>query len=154
MIANCMAGMISTALRTGTPLPQITPAPLLDRFLREHPGLNVLQQEAADEAGLPRTVTFDTLQDEQYMYISHLTRGMSIYSVFTRYFSVGVSHAHGIVSRLDRLMLATKELVGERFHVDGIRFPSISSDKLDGNTQTKIPYITLRTITKNDGENV
>lgn len=69
-VTSTVVGMISTALRTGSPLPQITPVPLLDRFLRDHPGLNILQQEAAEEAGLPRTVTFDTLQDEQYMYVS------------------------------------------------------------------------------------
>ena len=62
--------MISAALRTGTALPQITPVPLLDRFWRDHPGLNILQEEAAEGAGLPRSVTFDTLQDEQYMYVS------------------------------------------------------------------------------------
>jgi Aromatic acid exporter family member 2 len=67
LITSIVPGMISFALRTGTPLPQITPAPLLDRFWRYHAGLNMLQQEAADEAGLPRTVTFDTLQEEQYM---------------------------------------------------------------------------------------
>jgi len=95
--------MISTSLRTATPLPQITPAPLLDRFWRYHHGLNILQQEAVDDYGLPRTVTFETLQNEQYMC-----------------FSVGVASAHGIISRLDMLMLATKELVGERFHIDGV----------------------------------
>lgn len=58
-----------------------------------------------------------------------------------RYFSVGVSRAHGIVSSLDRLMLATKELVGERFHVDGVRLPSVSSSKVEAATraQTTIP---------------
>lgn len=61
--------MISTALRTGSPLPQITPTPLLDRFWQENHGLNVLQQEAADGHGLPKTVTFETLQDEQYWYL-------------------------------------------------------------------------------------
>lgn len=38
-------------------------------------------------------------------------------------------------------MLATKELVGERFHVDGIRLPSVSSSKVEAATraQTTIP---------------
>ena len=65
-----MVGMISTALRTGTPLPQITPVPLLDRFWRDHPGLNILQQEVAVDAALPSSVTFDILKNEQYMYVS------------------------------------------------------------------------------------
>lgn len=128
-----MTGMVSTALRTGTPLPQITPAPLLDRFMRDHPGLNILQQDAACEAGLPRTVTFETLQDEQYMYVSFgISLGGTTIIAIPRYFSVGVSRAHGIVSCLDRLMLATKELVGERFHVDGIRLASVSSPETTG----------------------
>jgi hypothetical protein len=41
-------------------------------------------------------------------------------------------------------MLATKELVGERFHVDGIRLPSVSPNKADGATsaQTTNPAFT------------
>ena len=37
-----------------------------------------------------------------------------------RYFSVGVANAYQIVTRLDRLMIATKELVGEQFHIQGL----------------------------------
>lgn len=37
-----------------------------------------------------------------------------------RFFSVGVATAFGIVTRLDRLMLATKELVGEQFQISGV----------------------------------
>lgn len=59
--------MISTALRTGTPLPQVTPCPLLDRFVAFHQGLNVLRNEVEDDYGLPRTLTIDTLEDEQYL---------------------------------------------------------------------------------------
>ncbi len=35
-------------------------------------------------------------------------------------FCVGVSTAFGIVSRLDRLMLAVKEIVGEQYHLHGV----------------------------------
>lgn len=59
--------MISTALRTGTPLPQITPCPLLDRFLLYHHGLKVIRKENDDDYGLPRTLTLSTLENEQYM---------------------------------------------------------------------------------------
>lgn len=59
--------MVSYALRTGTPLPQITPGPLLDRFLQFQHGFNVLKQEADDDYGLPRIVTLDTLANEQYL---------------------------------------------------------------------------------------
>ncbi|GBE78787.1 hypothetical protein SCP_0116800 [Sparassis crispa] len=95
--------MISTSLRTGNPLPQISPCPLLDRFMIYTHGLNVIRQEADDDYGLPRTMTIDTLENEQYLC-----------------FSVGVTTAFGIVMRLDKLMLATKELVGEQYHIHGI----------------------------------
>ncbi|KAL4245332.1 hypothetical protein ABKN59_008325 [Abortiporus biennis] len=89
--------LISTSLRTGNPLPQITPCPLLDRFMSYTHGLNVIRQEADDDYGLPRTMTIDTLENEQYLC-----------------FTVGVTTAFGIVMRLDRLMVATKELVVRR----------------------------------------
>ncbi|KZV73701.1 hypothetical protein PENSPDRAFT_602548 [Peniophora sp. CONT] len=97
--------LISTALRTGAPLPQITPCPLLERFIVHGHGLNVIRHEQDDDYGLPRTMTIDTLENEQY-------------SVFC----VGVSTAFGIVNRLDRLMVATKELVGEQYHIHGVGF--------------------------------
>ncbi|KAI0770884.1 hypothetical protein BD413DRAFT_553337 [Trametes elegans] len=102
--------MISTALRTGNPLPQITPCPLLDRFMIHTHGLNVIRQEADDDYGLPRTMTIDTLENEQYLC-----------------FSVGVTTAFGIVLRLDKLMVATKELVGEQYHIHGIGVPELKS---------------------------
>ncbi|KII83920.1 hypothetical protein PLICRDRAFT_179954 [Plicaturopsis crispa FD-325 SS-3] len=95
--------MISTSLRTGTPLPQITPCPLVDRFMIRHQGLDVIEQESEDDYGLPRTMTMSTLENEQYMV-----------------FCVGVSTAFGIMSRLDRLMVAVKELVGEQYHIRGV----------------------------------
>ncbi|KAH9947336.1 hypothetical protein B0H21DRAFT_338716 [Amylocystis lapponica] len=104
--------MVSTALRTGNPLPQITPCPLLDRFMVHTHGLNVIRQEADDDYGLPRTMTIDTLENEQYLC-----------------FSVGVTTAFGIVMRLDKLMVATKELVGEQYHIHGIGVPEM---RLDG----------------------
>ncbi|KAI0820568.1 hypothetical protein BC628DRAFT_1330069 [Trametes gibbosa] len=98
--------MISTALRTGNPLPQITPCPLLDRFMIHTHGLNVIRQEADDDYGLPRTMTIDTLENEQYLC-----------------FSVGVTTAFGLVLRFDKLMVAAKELVGEQYHIHGIGVP-------------------------------
>lgn len=35
-------------------------------------------------------------------------------------FSVGVTTAFGIVKRLDQLMIATKEVVGEHYHIHGV----------------------------------
>lgn len=95
--------LISNALRTGSPLPQITPCPLLDRFMIRHHGLNVVHEESEDNYGLPRTLTVETLENLQYLT-----------------FCVGVSTAFGIVTRLDRLMVAVKELVGEQYHIDGV----------------------------------
>lgn len=38
----------------------------------------------------------------------------------SRYFCVGVSTACSIVTNMDKLMVATKELVGEQYHIHGI----------------------------------
>jgi hypothetical protein len=95
--------MISTALRSGSPIPQITPCPLIDRFMLKYHGLNVIHKEAEEDYGLPRTLTRETLENEQYLM-----------------FCVGVSTAFGIVSRLDRLMVAAKEIVGEQYHIRGL----------------------------------
>ncbi|KAJ3862063.1 hypothetical protein EV359DRAFT_45947 [Lentinula novae-zelandiae] len=102
--------MISTSLRTGSPLPQITPCPLVDRFMLKYHGLNVIHKEAEEDYGLPRTLTRETLENEQYLM-----------------FCVGVSTAFGIVSRLDRLMVAAKEIVGEQYHIQGIGFGGFGS---------------------------
>ena len=37
----------------------------------------------------------------------------------TRFFSVGVATVFMIITRIDRLMIATKELVGEQYHIHG-----------------------------------
>ncbi|KIM88532.1 hypothetical protein PILCRDRAFT_62336 [Piloderma croceum F 1598] len=95
--------MVSNSLRSGQPLPQITPCPLLDRFMARHHGLNVIHQESDDDFGLPRTLTMDTLQNEQYLI-----------------FSVGVATTFAIITRLDRLMIAAKDLVGEQYHIHGV----------------------------------
>jgi len=95
--------MIASSLRTGVPLPQITPAPLIDRFMLRYHGFDVIHKESEEDYGLPRSLTLDTLQNEQYLM-----------------FCVGVSTAFNIVNRLDRLMIATKDIVGEQYHIHGI----------------------------------
>lgn len=62
-----ITAMISTALRTGHPLPQITPCPLLDRSMLRFQGIDVIHKEFQDDCGLPQQLTLDTLKDEQYM---------------------------------------------------------------------------------------
>ena len=120
-------GMVSTALRTGNPLPQITPCPLLDRFMVYTHGLNVIRHEADDDYGLPRTMTIDTLENEQYLYVLPFVVVFLSLKCFYRCFSVGVTTAFGIVLRLDKLMVATKELVGEQYHIHGIGVPEPKS---------------------------
>ena len=115
-------GLISTALRSGTPIPQITPCPLLNRFLRYNHGFNVVQEED-DEAGLPKTPTVDLLEDEQYMYGVFYSPTIVLFWIltpFSRYYCVGASTAFSIVNNMDKLMVATKELVGEQYHIHGI----------------------------------
>ncbi|KAF4607640.1 hypothetical protein EYR38_001713 [Pleurotus pulmonarius] len=100
--------MISTALKTGHPLPQITPCPLLDRYMERNHGLNVIHVDSEEDYGLPRTLTLSTLENEQYLR-----------------FCVGASTAYSIMTQLDRLMVATKEIVGEQYHIHGIGFASL-----------------------------
>ena len=116
-------GLISTALRSGTPIPQITPCPLLNRFMRYNHGFNVVQEEEDDEFGLPKTPTVELLEDEQYMYGFLYSPPIMLFwalTSFSRYFCVGISTAFSIVNNLDKLMVATKELVGEQYHIHGI----------------------------------
>ncbi|KDN53019.1 hypothetical protein K437DRAFT_219732 [Tilletiaria anomala UBC 951] len=92
--------MCSTALQSGMPLPQITPCPLLDRFLLLKPGFAITQDDDEDNLGLPTHVTFATVCDPAYLN-----------------FAVGASTAAGLIIRLDKLMLVVKELVGEAYPV-------------------------------------
>jgi hypothetical protein len=62
--------MITSALRTGYPLPQITPC-LLDRSMSVYHGFDVIQKEEEEDYGLPRTLNLETLQNEQYLYVRH-----------------------------------------------------------------------------------
>lgn len=61
------SAMMTFALRNGTPLPQITPCPLIDRFSFKYRGLNALHKDSEADYGLPRTLSMDTLKDEQYL---------------------------------------------------------------------------------------
>ena len=70
MFIDVLQGMMATSLRTGEPLPQITPCPLLDRFLLKYHGFNVIHKEAEEDFGLPRSLTIETLEDEQYQYVT------------------------------------------------------------------------------------
>ena len=118
--------MITSSLRTGSPLPQITPCPLLDRFLLQYHGLSVIHKEAEQDYGLPRSMTFDTLKNEQYLSVIFffLSRNKGLYShqiySVNSMFSVGIATAFNIINRLDQLLLAAKEVVGEHYHIHGV----------------------------------
>ncbi|KAN0063991.1 hypothetical protein ACQY0O_003597 [Thecaphora frezii] len=102
--------MCSTALKTASPLPQITPCPLLDRFMLFEHGFDVRYPDHGaggdDDEGsellatLPKKISLATLKDEEYLA-----------------FAVGVVTLFGLVVRIDRLCVAVKELVGESFEV-------------------------------------
>lgn len=59
--------MISTALRTGTPLPQITPCPLLDRFVANQQAFIATRGEREADYNIPQNLTLETLESEQYL---------------------------------------------------------------------------------------
>jgi hypothetical protein len=66
--------MIATSLRTGQPLPQVTPCPLLDKFMATHykfalPGGLANGTVEDDDYGLPANVTMGTLEDMQYLCV-------------------------------------------------------------------------------------
>nr|ODN87215.1 hypothetical protein L203_03487 [Cryptococcus depauperatus CBS 7841] len=81
----------STALRTGTALPQITPSPLLARFrMGKTKGLDI---PLGVVDGIPSRVTVDVLESDEYM----------------RY-ALGITTTFSLVSRLDRMVAVGREL--------------------------------------------
>ncbi|TIB35407.1 hypothetical protein E3P84_01376 [Wallemia ichthyophaga] len=89
--------MCATSIKTGMPLPQITPCPLVDRGYSAKLGLD-LGEHVPD--GLPSHVDFNVLKSEEYWL-----------------YCVAYSLSQSILIRLDRLMIYTKSLVGEQFHI-------------------------------------
>ncbi|ORY25231.1 hypothetical protein BCR39DRAFT_291018 [Naematelia encephala] len=98
--------MCSSGLRAGTALPQITPAPLIERFRKgKYRGLE-LPHDPTDQSGeVPSLVTVDVLESENYM----------------RY-ALGTTTTFSIMARLDRLVVTCKTLLGENYHVSGLHF--------------------------------
>lgn len=100
--------LCSTALRTAQPLPQLSPV-LFSRYLSEAGFLfrapnaerdRSFDREDEEELGLPQELTMKVLQSEEYCA-----------------FAVGVVTLSHIVMTLDKLVLATKQLVGESFEL-------------------------------------
>lgn len=65
-------GLISSSLRTGDPLPQVTPCPLINRFMERHYGLNVIHEECEEDFGLPKALTEETFESLQYLCVTRL----------------------------------------------------------------------------------
>jgi len=99
VVSMCAAG-----LRSGTPLPQITPSPLVERF-RKGKWTGIQIPELADPAlEIPSLVTADVLESDVYMR-----------------FAVGVSTTASIMARLDRIVVICKTLLGESYHISGLQ---------------------------------
>ncbi|CAD6889139.1 unnamed protein product [Tilletia controversa] len=102
--------MTSTSLRSAMPLPQLTAAPLVHRFLllesevaqREtwRADHRVQRSDNEDTFGFPKQFCSELLEDEAFMTLS-----------------VAMTTGFGILLRLDRLMVCTKALVGEGYPV-------------------------------------
>lgn len=108
-------------------------------MLHKH-GLNVVGPDQDDPYGLPRTVTIETMENEQYLYASYTLISLSAQHD-VRIFCVAQTTAFNIVTRLDRLMVATKELVGEQYHIAGMHIRGF------GNASHGVP-LGSRTTTK------
>ncbi|KAN0093344.1 Protein of unknown function (DUF2421) domain containing protein [Tylopilus felleus] len=103
VLAVTVINLILFSLRNGNPLPQVTPCLLLNRFMERHHGLYIVHEESEEDFGLPKVLMEGMLESLQYVI-----------------FCVGVSTAFSIVTRLDKLMVAVKELVGEQYHINGV----------------------------------
>ncbi|EEB09238.1 hypothetical protein SJAG_04423 [Schizosaccharomyces japonicus yFS275] len=90
--------MCSTSLLTENPLPQIVPAPLVDRFFTKN-GDIFLPPLSINE---PSRVDITLLDQKNYVN-----------------FAVGCTIAYAIVNHIDRIMYITKSLCGELYHIDG-----------------------------------
>ncbi|WVQ74377.1 hypothetical protein IAR50_003978 [Cryptococcus sp. DSM 104548] len=96
--------MCSTALRAGSSLPQITPSPLVARFrMGKTKGLDLPLDPTDQSNELPSLVTVDVLESENYM----------------RY-ALGITTTFSLVSRLDRIVVICKTLLGENYHIAGL----------------------------------
>jgi hypothetical protein len=95
-------------------------------MLKYH-GLDVIHRDAEEDYGLPRTLSMDVLRDEEYLRVSSIYRECSpdLCIPPLRMFSVGISTAFALVNRLDRLMVAVKEVVGEHYHIHGVGVLSV-----------------------------
>lgn len=106
--------------------------------MEHHHGLNIPADEGdVDAYGLARTLTMDVLEDMQYMYaVPFYIVSSQLMRVTRRTFCVAVTTAYNIVTRLDRLMVAVKELVGEQYHIDGLGFVMKSAEGTPSRTES------------------
>ncbi|WBW72825.1 transmembrane transporter [Schizosaccharomyces osmophilus] len=102
--------MSSNALQTGNPLPQIVPAPLVDRFFSK-----------SGDVFLP-PVFNDTQFQEQKGLSYDMLSNMNYLN-----FAVGCTIAYAIVNQIDRIMFVTKSLCGEIYDMD--EWPFLMEDE-------------------------
>ncbi|EPX74882.1 uncharacterized protein SOCG_02363 [Schizosaccharomyces octosporus yFS286] len=102
--------MSSNALQTGNPLPQIVPAPLVDRFFSK-----------SGDVFLP-PVFSDTQFQEQKGLSYEMLSNMNYLN-----FAVGCTIAYAIVNQIDRIMFVTKSLCGEIYDMD--EWPFLMEDE-------------------------
>lgn len=97
LVGDCLSVlfMASNAIKTGTALPQLVPAPIIDRLYAKME----LAQSRQGTGSLPKTVSREMLEDPGYAG-----------------FAVGSVISFALVHRIDALLLVVKELVGEVWH--------------------------------------
>ncbi|EIM24284.1 hypothetical protein E3Q22_00034 [Wallemia mellicola] len=93
--------MCATSIKTGMPLPQITPCPLVGIRHSAKLGLSLSANDEDVPEGLPLHIDFNVLKSEEYWL-----------------YCVAYSLSQSILIRVDRMMLYTKSLVGEQFHIN------------------------------------
>lgn len=97
--------MASSALRAATPLPQITPGPLIAKYhMNRYKGIELPRDPAEVHEDMPTLVTADVLASDDYM----------------RY-ALGVSTIYALMSRLDGMVVVCKTLLGENYHISNLR---------------------------------
>ena len=99
------------------PLPQITPCPLVDRGYSAKLGLDLGVKDDEVPEGLPSHIDFSVLKSEEY-WVGNVCYTMVFSDTAQQLYCVAYSLSQSILIRVDRMMLYTKSLVGEQFHIN------------------------------------
>lgn len=74
--------MCATSIKTGMPLPQITPCPLVDRGYSAKLGVELSNKTEEIPHGLPTHIDFNVLQSQEYWVSENLQKGLIISLMF------------------------------------------------------------------------